>query len=163
MSIASLLLTLISVVLLVYLSFFRKPNLQVRLYYTPQLLLPDPNRKPNYPTLRVINRGPWEIRIERVKARIRPAFCWLFGKQTLTTVTPLRWNEIPCPLAVTDAMAVDLPANDCVLDCQPLRIGVEDWSGRKHWAPKEDLEEAQRNYARFKRFLAEAQSKPPEP
>jgi hypothetical protein len=155
-SIASLLLTLISVVLLVYLSFFRKPKLQVRFYYVPQLLLPDPNREPNYPTLRVINRGPGEIRVERVKVRIRPAFCWLFGNQTLITVTPLRYNEIPYPLGVTDVMAVDLPANDCVLDRNPLQIGAEDWFGRKHWAPKKDLEEAQRNYARFKKFLAEA-------
>jgi hypothetical protein len=96
-----------------------------------------------------------------VKDRIRPAFCGLFGEQTLATVTPLRSYEVPNPLGVTDAMAVDLPVNDCVLDCKLLQIGVEDWFGRKHWAPKKDLEEAQRNYAEFKRFLVEASPKPP--
>jgi hypothetical protein len=149
----SVILTLLSVWLTIYLNFFRKPKLRVRFQYTPRLLLPDPNREPDYPTLRILNRGPGEIRVERVKARIRPAFCWLFGKQTLMTVTPLRNNEIPYPLGVTDAIVVDLPINDCVLDCKPLQIGVEDWLGRKHWAPKKDLERAQRNHSEFKRFL----------
>jgi hypothetical protein len=106
--------------------------------------------------LTIVNHGPGEIRIEEVKLRIRPAFCALFGKQTLQTATQLYTNYLPLAVGVADTTGLTFSID--ILDLKPLRIGVRDWSGRICWAPKKDLEQAQQNYAEFKKFLAEASS-----
>jgi hypothetical protein len=52
-------------------------------------------------------------------------------------------------VGVADTMGLTFSID--ILDLKPLRIGVRDWSGRICWAPKKDLEQAQQNYAEFKK------------
>jgi hypothetical protein len=149
-------LTFCTLALIIYQNFFRKPKLRVKFYYFLDKRLPHPNLEPSRPALTIVNHGPGEIRIEEVKLRIRPAFCALFGKQTLQTATQLYTNYLPLAVGVADTTGLTFSID--ILDLKPLRIGVRDWSGRICWAPKKDLEQAQQNYAEFKKFLAEASS-----
>lgn len=146
-------LTSCTLALIIYQNFFRKPKLRLKFYYFLDKRLPDPNREPSRPVLTIVNHGPGEIRIEEVKLRIRPAFCALFGKQTIQTATQLYTRYVPFPLGVAETMGLTFSLD--ILDLKPLRIEVRDWSGRISWASKKDLEEAQRNYSEFKKFLDE--------
>jgi len=106
--------------------------------------------------LSIVNHGPTEVRIEEVKLRIRPAFWALLSEQTLQTATQLYTRHLPFPLGVAETSGVTFLID--ILDLKPLGIGVRDWSGRICWAPKNDLEEAQRNYTEFKKFLSKESS-----
>lgn len=149
-------LTSCTLALIIYQNFFRKPKLHLKFYYFLDKHLPNPNREPSRPALTIVNHGPGEIRIEEVKVRIRPAFCALFGKQTVQTATQLYTHYLPFAVGVADTTGLTFSID--ILDLKPLRIGVRDWSGRISWAPKKDLEEAQRNYTEFKKFLSKESS-----
>jgi len=134
-----------SVIYLIWLIYktLGKPRLDVRFEYTPDLRPPDPNRPPAYTYLAISNRGPRATIMEAVKVRIRPAFWWWLGKETLQSVTPLRMRTLPSRLEVAETMVLYLQVEECLLDANPLRIGVQDWLARMHWAPKKDLEKVQ--------------------
>ena len=159
-------LGLFSVALTIYLNFIRKPKLRVKFWYVPQMRLPDPNWEPPRPTLMIENRGPGVIKLEAAKIRIRPAFWRLFGKETLQTIDTVYGHYVQQELAVTHCehlvFYLDSDPGEravrCLFDLNPLRVGVQDWWGRHHWAPKGHLEKAQQNYAQYKDFLAKARS-----
>src|ERR1700741_2120689 len=44
-------------------------------------------------------------------------------------------------------MNISFPIGEnCILDRNPLRIGIRDTFGRNHWAPVKDLKKAHRDY-----------------
>jgi hypothetical protein len=73
-AIIGVLLGVFSIGLTIYLNFFRKPNLRVKFYYSPQMRLPEPNWEPPGPTLIMEVRGPGVIKLQEAIVRIRPAF-----------------------------------------------------------------------------------------
>jgi hypothetical protein len=89
--------------------------------------------------LKVVNLGPGTAVVEAAVIKTRHA--------TLT------WQSAhidKIEIKAGQRTILQIPRDSLLEDTKPLRIGIQDVFGRIHWAPRKNLENAQREYAEAK-------------
>ncbi len=105
-----------------------------------------PNR-PRYLNLKVTNFGPGPVTISTICAKEAQLWRRLLKKQKGAIVTPDYSNplsaKLPAKIEVGDKIDLLLPYDkDCLLQSHFTHVGVFDYYGRLHCAPKSDLKKA---------------------
>ena len=106
--------------------------------------------------LSAVNLGPGEVTLEMPIVRTQPALlAWLKKEESLALViheyAVTSNSPLPAKLAVTEKMRISFPIEEnCILDRNPLRIGIRDTFGRNHWASVKNLKKALRDYSRLR-------------
>jgi hypothetical protein len=135
-----------------------KPRFRVR-FEVGQYFIASAPRDKHRLWLDAVNLGPGEVTIEMAVVRTKPALLAWFKKEESVSllVNESRYelnSRLPTKLMVAKKMSVSFPLEkNCILDQNPLRIGVRDAYRRNHWAPAKDLEEAHRKYSELKASL----------
>lgn len=106
--------------------------------------LPD---RPQYLNLKVTNFGPGVVTISTICAREAQFWRRLLKKVKFAIITDDYTNpmstKLPAKLDVGDKAEILLPYNkECFLNSQFTDVGVSDYYGRIHWAPRKQLKEA---------------------
>jgi hypothetical protein len=102
--------------------------------------------------LSAVNRSSSRVVTEAAVIRTSSALWnWLENKQSIQTVPGA--YDVDWELERGDKADISIRGR-CILEKNPLRIGVRDTFGRIHWAPREDLKRVMREYVASKQKTA---------
>ena len=109
--------------------------------------------------LSAMNIGPGEVIIEMAVVRTQSALLAWFKKEESAKLMIHEHeceidSKLPAKMPVAKKIFLSFPVGEkCILDQNPLRIGVRDSFGRNHWASVKDLKKAHRKYSEYKASL----------
>jgi hypothetical protein len=122
-----------------------------------------PNR-PQYVSIEVTNFGPGAVNVSTICAKQAPLWRRLLRKTKHAVITHDWTNpmsaKMPSKIEIGDKINLLLPYDkDCFLKEPFTDVGVSDYYGRIHWAPKYQIRKARRSW--LKDFSNEAQQRVP--
>lgn len=105
-----------------------------------------PNR-PQYMNIRATNFGPGVVTLSSIVAKNAPLWRHVFKRVQYAFITPDHTNplsgRLPAKLETGDKVELLLPYDaDCLLSKAFTHVGLTDFYGRSHWAPRGDLKRA---------------------
>ena len=100
--------------------------------------------RPQYLNIRATNFGPGAITLSMIVAKESPLWRRVLRKEKFAMITPDYTNplsaRLPTKLEVGDKLDLFLPfEKDCFLAKPFSKIGLNDYFGREHWAPRKDI------------------------
>jgi len=103
--------------------------------------------RPQYLNLKVTNFGPGVVTVSTICVREVSLWKRIRKKIQYAIITPDYTNplstRLPAKLEVGDKAEILLPYDkDCFLSSSFTDVGVNDYYGRTHWAPREHLKKA---------------------
>jgi hypothetical protein len=148
----------------IYRDVVLKPRLRVH-FQVSTLVTPGQPQIPKRTFLDItsVNHGPGRIVCSMIHARLKTSIWRRLRRKPRQGVIPGDWTnpisgKLPSTLEVGQKLVLLLPyQQDCFLkEADVTKIGVLDTFGRTHWAPRQNLYYAQRQYQ--KDFPSDPQS-----
>jgi hypothetical protein len=111
------------------------------------LIHPSSPTKPQYLNLKVVNFGPGPVTVSMICAKNTSLWMRLRKRTKRAVITADYTNplsaKLPAKIEVGDKIELLLPYDkDCFLRHPFTHVGVNDYYGRRHWAPKGELKKA---------------------
>jgi hypothetical protein len=121
--------------------------------------------RPQYMNIRATNFGPGVVTLSSIVAKNAPLWRRIFRKVQYAFITPDYTNplsgRLPAKLETGDKVELLLPYDaECLLSKTFTHVGLTDFYGRSHWAPRGDLKRAYKEWR--KDFGTKAQPAAPE-
>ncbi len=103
--------------------------------------------QPQYLNLKVTNFGPGVVSVSTICVRNAPLWKRVLRKVEYAIITPDYTNpmsaRLPAKIEVGDKIELLLPYDEaCFLTSQFTDVGINDYFGRTHWAPRRQLMKA---------------------
>ena len=114
---------------------------------------------PRFLNLKVTNFGPGPVTISMIHAKNAPLWRRMVRRTNHAVITLDYTNtlssKLPAKIDVGDKIELFLPYDkDCFLNSRFTHVGVNDYYGRIHWAPKRDLKKAYKTFhSEFTKFI----------
>jgi hypothetical protein len=107
--------------------------------------------RPQFVNFKVTNFGPGPVNISMIHAKYAPMKYRLLRKTEHAVINPDYKNphsaKLPAKIEVADKIELFLPYNSkCLLNREWTHVGVNDYYGRVHWAPKKQLLKARKQW-----------------
>lgn len=136
----------------IYRDVILKPR--VRVWFAVVSILSEGSPEaPQYLNLKVTNHGPGSLKISNICVRDASLWKMALRRVKLAIIIPDDRNpmseKLPSKVEVGDKIEILLPYNKhCFLNGSFTHVGVSDYYGRRHWAPKKQLREAYKAWER---------------
>jgi len=134
----------------VYRDIILKARVKVSLQIS-DIIFPEPDTRPTetYISISATNFGPGKVKIMNIALVNAPWKKWILSTETLAIVTPDWTNpmsaKLPLWIEVGDKKDLLLPFDkESFLSRDWSYVGLYDYFGRSHYAPKQDLVKAKR-------------------
>ena len=143
----------------IYRDVILKARVRVSFELKQFLYASGPRKEKHRLWLSAVNIGPGEVIIEMAVVRMQPALLAWFKKEEGAKLVIHEHeceinSKLPAKMPVAKKIFLSFPVGEkCILDQNPLRIGVRDSYGRNHWASIKDLKKAHREYSEYKASL----------
>ncbi|MFH0772572.1 MAG: hypothetical protein V1933_08140 [Candidatus Omnitrophota bacterium] len=149
-SIISLFLAALSLGWNIYRDIVLKPRVKIS-FGVRTLVHPSIEGRPEYLVISATNFGPGNINLSMIQMKYSGFWLWLFRKSQYAVIihdykNPLS-AQLPNNVKVGNKIDLLLPYNqECFLSAPCTHIGLSDYYGRIHWAPKKDIKQAKKKY-----------------
>ena len=109
--------------------------------------------RPQYLNICATNFGPGAITLSIIIAKESPLWRRIVRKEKYAMINPDYTNplsgRLPAKLEVGDKLELLLPfVQDCLLARPFSKVGISDYFGREHWAPRKDIVRARSEWKR---------------
>lgn len=107
--------------------------------------------RPQYMNIRATNFGPGAVTLSSIVARNAPLWRRILRKVEYAFITPDYTNalsaRLPAKLETGDKVELLLPYDaECLLSKTLTHVGLTDFYGRSHWAPRNDMKKAHKEW-----------------
>ena len=150
LSIISLFIASLSLGWNIYRDIVLKPRVKIS-FGVKILVHPSIPGRPKYLDITATNFGPRDVNLSMIQMKYSGFWLWLFKKSQYAVIIHDYKNpmsaQLPNNVKVGNKICLLLPYNkDCFLSNPCTHIGISDYYGRIHWAPKKHLKEAKEQY-----------------
>ena len=125
---------------------------KVRVTFGIRIIIHDtmPGR-PKFVAITATNFGPGTINLSMIQAKHAPLWRRIFRKVEYAVImydyTNLMSTRLPAKVEPGDRIDLFLPYDvDCLLNREWTHVGIDDYFGRHHWAPRKQIKKARKEW-----------------